>query len=180
MAFPRRLRRQWREVAVSTVEGDLINRCELFDETDLDVAREIRTMSRPLPAGKAATGRSTLLGNFPARGWDVMAQILAVDFSLDDRRQVLSAASDRGRDTEIENLKAMADVGVDVVTSAAIATHGEPRPRRLRFSGQDEEPEAFCRMLGVVEINTETGTGFLRSTSTTSAPYETRRAVSCG
>ena len=29
---------EWREIAFSTVEGDLINRCELFDEADLDAA----------------------------------------------------------------------------------------------------------------------------------------------
>ena len=151
---------EWREVAVSTVEGDLINRCELFDETDLDVAlARFEQLSRPLPRPENAATQvdQRFWSNFPARGWDVMAQILAVDFSLDDRRQVLSAGIRQGRDTEIENLKAMADVGGGHVTSAAIATRGERLAlRRLRFSGQDEEPEAFyTEMLGVVEINTE-------------------------
>ncbi len=29
---------EWREVDVMTVEGDLFNRCEIFDEADLDAA----------------------------------------------------------------------------------------------------------------------------------------------
>ncbi len=29
---------EWRVVGISTVEGDLINRCELFDEEDLETA----------------------------------------------------------------------------------------------------------------------------------------------
>jgi hypothetical protein len=29
---------EWREIAISTVEGRKVNRCELFNETDLDVA----------------------------------------------------------------------------------------------------------------------------------------------
>ena len=34
---------EWREIDVTTVEGDLINRCEKFDEADIDAAaREVR------------------------------------------------------------------------------------------------------------------------------------------
>jgi hypothetical protein len=29
---------EWRGVDILTVEGDLLSRCELFDETDLDAA----------------------------------------------------------------------------------------------------------------------------------------------
>ena len=29
---------EWRVIASLTVEGDLINRCEIFDEADLDAA----------------------------------------------------------------------------------------------------------------------------------------------
>ena len=29
---------EWRMIDILTVEGDLINRCELFDEADLDAA----------------------------------------------------------------------------------------------------------------------------------------------
>ena len=29
---------EWRTIALVTVDGDLVNRCELFDEADLDAA----------------------------------------------------------------------------------------------------------------------------------------------
>ena len=29
---------EWREIAIMTFEGDLINRCEIFDEADIDAA----------------------------------------------------------------------------------------------------------------------------------------------
>ena len=151
---------EWRVITVVTIDGDLVNRCEIFDEDDLDAAlARFEQLSRPLPRLENAATQvdQRFWSNFPTCGWDVMAEILTVDFSLDDRRQVLNAGIRQGRDTEIENLKAMADVGGGHVTSAPIATRGERLAlRRLRFSGQDEEPEAFYNeMVGVVEINTE-------------------------
>ena len=45
---------EWRGITILTVEGDLINRCELFDEADLDTAiARFEQLSRPAPqAGK--------------------------------------------------------------------------------------------------------------------------------
>jgi hypothetical protein len=42
---------EWRQISISTVEGDLINRCELFDEADLDAAlARFDELGRPAPA----------------------------------------------------------------------------------------------------------------------------------
>jgi hypothetical protein len=39
---------EWRETAIVTVDGDLINRCEIFDEADLDAAlARFDELSRP-------------------------------------------------------------------------------------------------------------------------------------
>ena len=39
---------EWREINMSTVEGDLINRCEIFDEADIDAAlARFDELSRP-------------------------------------------------------------------------------------------------------------------------------------
>ncbi len=151
-----------REISILMVDGDRINRCELFDEADLDTAlarfRELHPQTRRRLENTASQVDQRFWRYFPARDWDAMAEILSDDFSLDDRRQVLSAGIRQGRDTEIENLKVMADVigGVNI-TSNAIATRGKRLAlRRLRFSGQDQEPEAFYNeMLGVVEINAD-------------------------
>ena len=41
---------EWRVISLVTVEGDLINRSELFDETDLDAAlARFDELSRPAP-----------------------------------------------------------------------------------------------------------------------------------
>ena len=41
---------EWRMIQLLTVEGDLINRCEVFDEADLDAAlARFDELSRPAP-----------------------------------------------------------------------------------------------------------------------------------
>ena len=41
---------EWREIEILTVDGDLLNRCELFDEADLDAAlARFEQLSRPAP-----------------------------------------------------------------------------------------------------------------------------------
>jgi hypothetical protein len=47
-------------VDISTVEGDLINRCELFDEDDLDAAlARFDELSRPTPRLENAASQVT-------------------------------------------------------------------------------------------------------------------------
>ena len=46
---------EWREIDVLTVDGDLINRCEIFDEADLDAA--LARFDQTQPAGTAAGER---------------------------------------------------------------------------------------------------------------------------
>ena len=49
---------EWREISIATVEGDLINRCEMFDETDLDAAlARFDELSRPAPRLENAASR---------------------------------------------------------------------------------------------------------------------------
>ena len=41
---------EWRVVSVFTVEGDMVNRCEVFDEADIDAAiARFDQLSRPAP-----------------------------------------------------------------------------------------------------------------------------------
>ena len=67
-----------------TVEGDLINRCEIFDEADLDAAlarfEELHPQPRRLEnAASQVTER--FWAHFAARDWDAMAEMLADNFS---------------------------------------------------------------------------------------------------
>ena len=119
---------EWREIDILTVEGDLISHCEMFDEADIDAAlASFEELSRPAPRLENAASRGTSASGayFAARDWDAMAEILADDISTDDRRRVVGAGVRHGRDAEIENLRAIADIGVTNMTSTVIATRGE-------------------------------------------------------
>ena len=106
---------EWRVVSVFTVEGDLVNRCEVFDEADLDAAiARFEELSRPAPRleNTASQAAERFLAHFAARDWDAMREMLADDFFSDDRRRVVSAGIQHGRDADIADMRAIADLGV--------------------------------------------------------------------
>ncbi len=132
---------EWRGVDILTVEGDMVNRCEVFDEADLDAAiARFDQLSPPAPRLENAASQvvERVLAHFAARDWDAMAQLLADDVFSDDRRRVVNAGVRHGRDAEIEDVQAAADVGITNMTSAVIATRGERLVlTRVRASGRD-------------------------------------------
>ncbi len=68
---------EWREINVLTVEGDLLNRCEIFDEADLDAAlARFEELQPPAPRLENAASRvfERFLAHFAARDWDAMAR----------------------------------------------------------------------------------------------------------
>jgi hypothetical protein len=151
---------EWREICLLTVDGDLINRCELFDEADLDaaLARFEELIRPPRRLGNAASRLDDRFEElFAARDWNAMAELMADTISIDDRRTVVNAGLRRGRDVEILNLQAFADLGVRKVTSAVIATRGERVAlSRNNFVGRDQRPEAFhSELLCIIEIDTD-------------------------
>jgi hypothetical protein len=147
-------------IAVLTVDGDLISRCEIFDEADIDAAlARFDELSRPLPRlqNTASQVFTRFQAYFAARDWTAMAEILADDMCNDDRRRLVGAGVLHGRDTDIAHMRAIADVGANTITSTVIATRGERLVLiRLRFSGEDQQPEAFhADLLGIVEIDAD-------------------------
>src|SRR6478609_866590 len=119
---------EWRVVSVLTLKGDMVNRAEVFDEGDLNAAlARFDELSRPVPqlenAATRADGR--FMNCFAARDWDAMAEILADDFSIDDRRRVVNIGIRRGRDVEIANMRAAAEIGAKAFTFVVIATRGK-------------------------------------------------------
>ena len=104
-------------------------------------------------AGQASTHYWTY---FAARNWDALAEILADDFSSDDRRRMVGAGVRHGRDAEIEDLRAIADIGLNEVTPTVLATRGERLIlARVRFTG-DQGPEVLLtEVLGLIEINAD-------------------------
>jgi hypothetical protein len=151
---------EWRETDLLTVEGDVINRCEIFDETDIDAAlAKFDELGRPTPRLENAASKAgeRFLAFFAARDWEAMAEVLAEDYSSDDRRRVVSAGVRDGRDAEIMNMRAIEDLWITDVPATVIATRGGHLTlMRVRYSGRDQGPEVYLtEILGVIEIDTD-------------------------
>ncbi|ORB68363.1 BTAD domain-containing putative transcriptional regulator [Mycolicibacterium tusciae] len=151
---------EWREITMSTVDGDLINRCEIFDEADLDAAvARFEHLTRPAPRlENSASQLARRFGAYFATGrWDAMTEILADDMSTDDRRTVVSAGHQHGRDAVLAELRMIGDLGGTKIVSRVLAIRGDRLAlNRVCFSGRDQRPDAFiAEALVVVEVNAD-------------------------
>ncbi|ORA97076.1 regulator [Mycobacterium mantenii] len=147
---------EWVEVNLLTLDGDLINRSELFDEADLDAAIARFEELRPQSPRLKNPVHERFLALFAARDWDAMAQLFTDDYSNDDRRRVVNAGIRRGRDAAIEDLRVSADVGLlGNVTADIIATRGD-RLILTRFEAAGpEHPATQLDVLQVIEHNAD-------------------------
>jgi hypothetical protein len=151
---------EWRVITVVTVEGDMLSRCEVFDEADIDAAlARFEELHPHAPRLENAASRvyERLWGRFMARDWEAVAETIAHDIVDDDRRRVLNAGLRCGRDAEVQNLHAVAELGVTNVTPNVIAVRGERLALcRVRLSTRDQEPGAFTsEVLRIVEVDAE-------------------------
>ncbi len=151
---------EWRIVELMTVDGDLINRAEFFDENESEAGlAKFEQLSRPTPRLENAASQvfERFLAHFTAGDWDAMAELLADRFSSDDRRRVVGAGIRHGRDAQIADMRAIADLGITNVTPTVMATRGGRLLLiRVRFSDRDQAHEAFLtEALGIVEINAD-------------------------
>ena len=150
---------EWRRVDLFTVEGDLVNRVEVFDEADLDAALtrfdELQPQA-PRLENAATQLAERLRAHFATRDWAATTELLADDISTDDRRRVVNAGNQHGPDASIANLRALADLGVAQFALAAIATRGE-RLFLIRVGlGRDQRPDAFhTEALSIAEVDTD-------------------------
>ena len=151
---------EWRGVDLLTVDGDMVNRCELFDEADLDTT--LATFDElSCPASQLENAASRVGARFSAYmtapDWAAMAEMVAEDMCNDDRRPVVNAGLRRGRDAEIANVRTLVDLGVTNTTPVVVATRGERLAlSRIRLSGRDQWPEAFhTEVLGIIEIDAD-------------------------
>jgi hypothetical protein len=151
---------EWRMLQLLTVEGDRITRSELFDETDLDAALarfdELQPQAPRLENAASQVGER-FWKHFAAREWAAMAELIADDTSTDDRRRVVNAGNQHGRDADVATMRALADLGVAHITSTVIATRGERLAlTRARMSGRDQRPDAFyTEALSILEIDAD-------------------------
>ncbi|EFG77816.1 adenylate/guanylate cyclase catalytic domain protein [Mycobacterium parascrofulaceum ATCC BAA-614] len=151
---------EWHEVALVTVEGSLVNRCELFDEADLQTAlANFDQLSRPVPRleNTATQTRERLQACFGTRDWDAMSEILAEDISTEDRRRPVNAGTRQGRNAVLEEMSATLEIGVESLTADIIATRGDRLALcRTQTWGRDKRPEAFhTDVFDVIEVNAD-------------------------
>lgn len=152
---------EWREVILVTFDGDLCDRSELFDEADLGTAMaRFEQLSKPAPEldNAASQVAERFFAYFAALDWDAVATTLALNVSHDDRRRVVNAGVLHGRDAQIANLRAIAEVGISNFWSTVLATRGARLALiHTRSSGPDRATaEALTEELGVIEIDSDT------------------------
>ncbi len=144
---------EWRMIQLLTVDGDRVDRFELFDEADLDAAlARFDELSRPAPRLQNAASQAyeRFWTYFAARDWAAFAELLATDIFSDDRRRVVNGGARHGRDAEIIDKRVLADLGVTDVTSTVIATRGE----RLALSRVGAS-EFQTEVLNIAEIDAD-------------------------
>ena len=151
---------EWRGVKLMTVDGEMVSRSEVFDEADLDAAlAKFDELSRPAPRLENAASRvaDRFSALFAAGDWEAMAEMLADNYSSDDRRRVVGAGVRHGRDAHLEDMRARAELWLTNRTSTVMATRGEGLALvRLGLSSRDQGPEAFVTELLIVnEINAD-------------------------
>lgn len=151
---------EWRHIVVMGIDGDMLSRTEMFDEADLGVAlAKFDQLSRPATRLENAASQvnDRFDASFAARDWVAMAAMVAEDMCNDDRRRVVGAGIQRGRDAEIANMRAIVGLGVEHATSIVVATRGQRLALlRTRFSGHNQNPDAFhTDIVDIVEINAD-------------------------
>lgn len=151
---------EWREIGISTVDGDLINRSEIFDEADIDgaLARFEELQARPhRPVNAASQVSERFWTCLTRRDWTAMAEVLAENVVSHDNRRVVNSGVLRGRATNIANLRAVAEVGFERLVSTVLAIRGQRLAlTRIWSSAQGCEPgEISADMIGVVEIDSD-------------------------
>jgi hypothetical protein len=133
-------------IAMFTVERDLISGVEIFDEADLDAALarfdELHSQRRQLE-NAASRAHARLNACIAAGDWNAASETLADDIAIDDRRRVVNAGIQYGRDATIANLRGAIDLGLTKISPIVTATRGDRLELcRTCLEGQDG-PDAF-------------------------------------
>ena len=146
-------------IQLLTVEGDRIDRSELFDEADLDAALarfdQLSPQVRRLE-NAASHVYQRFQASYAARDWTALADMTADDCYSDDRRRVVNGGV-IDRAAVIESFRSGATLSLTHATSDTIATRGVRLVlTRDRYWRGDENPkELVVEVLQIVEIDTE-------------------------
>jgi hypothetical protein len=151
---------EWRQITVLRVAGDCVSRCEIFDEADLDAALarfdELQPQA-PRLENAASQAVQRYWRHFAAHEWVALGETMADDVYTSDRRRVVNAGELRGRAAHLTNMRAVAEVGFEGLTSTVIATRGQHLTlSRIRSSARGSAPgEVTAEMLSINEVDTD-------------------------
>ncbi|WP_267887329.1 BTAD domain-containing putative transcriptional regulator [Mycolicibacterium brisbanense] len=150
---------EWRDVCLLTIDGDRLSRIELFDEADLGAAlAQFDQLTRPTPKLENAATRTyeRIKDCYTSGNWAALAEMLAENVSNDDRRLVVNAGVQCGRDAVISEMSGIAGVGVTNWTSHTVAVRGDRMVLNRARASSGEVPEAFhADVLDVVETDAD-------------------------
>lgn len=144
---------EWRGISVSTIDGDQVNHTERFDDADLAAAlARFDGLGRAVSQfGNTATQvYERFWMSFADRDWTAMAEILATDSAFDDRRRIVNAGIRHGREAGIEDMRAIADLWPDNLSTTLVAVRGD----RLALS-RVRSSETQDELLNIVEIDAD-------------------------
>ncbi|MGE5695998.1 MAG: BTAD domain-containing putative transcriptional regulator, partial [Candidatus Sericytochromatia bacterium] len=119
---------EWRGIAILTVVGDMVNRTELFAETDLTAALarfDGLRRTKPRLENAASQAYKHLQTHYAAGAWDAIAETLADDIYMNDRRRVVGAGVRSGRDDAIADMRSTTNLGITNVMPTILATRGD-------------------------------------------------------
>ena len=105
---------EWQGIDLTTVDGEMVNRCEFFDEDDLEAAlATFDQLSRPAPRLENPATRTLdrVSAYFAARDWAELGAMTATDVVDEDRRRVANAGVRHGRDAVVGGVQTAADLG---------------------------------------------------------------------
>ncbi|WP_211296260.1 BTAD domain-containing putative transcriptional regulator [Mycobacterium aquaticum] len=150
---------EWRDIALLTVDGDRMSRAEAFNEADLVLAvAKLEELSAPRARLENAATRAyeRMKDCYSSSNWAALTEMLAESVFNDDRRIVVNAGIQRGRDAVIAEILAIADVGATNWTSDPVAVRGDRIVLNRARASSGELPEAFhTDVLDVVETNAD-------------------------
>ncbi len=125
---------------------------------DLDAALD-RFGSLHAPARRLENAASRAVERywsyFAVRNWGALAETMADDVCTHDHRRVVNSGVVTGRAAHIANMRAVADVGFEGLTSTVIATRGDRLALiRIRSSVREAPPgEVTAEMLSVIGLD---------------------------
>jgi hypothetical protein len=150
---------EWRMIDILTVEGDLLSRSEVFEETDLDAAlarfEELQPQTRRLE-NAATRAEDRFFAYYKGHDWAAVAEILADGTFIENRVRVVNTGLWEGRDVVIANMQALAEAVVNS-TSAVVAIRGERLALiRMRYPDSDARYGEFVpEQLIIAEIDAD-------------------------